>query len=230
MSHSENEKTRLIRRPSASGPEVSPPLPSTPPGGADGYGDPERTRYVEPGGGGGSRPDASDDGTRIIGKRSVEARGENAALHQPDEMTKLVRPSSSGKQAATNAVPQSDDFAPEGPVVGWLVVVKGPGRGKALPLGYGMNPIGREPAGNRVCLPFGDEEISRKKHAILTYDPRGRKFYLQHGDSTNLTYLGDAPVLSPTLVEGGETIRIGRETELRFVPLCGEDFDWETNE
>jgi pSer/pThr/pTyr-binding forkhead associated (FHA) protein len=89
-----------------------------------------------------------------------------------------------------------------------------------------MNAIGRDPD-NRVPLPFGDEQISRKKHAVITYDPRGRKYYLQHGDSNNLTYIGDMPVLAPALLSGGETIRIGGETEIRFVPLCGEGFDWE---
>jgi pSer/pThr/pTyr-binding forkhead associated (FHA) protein len=112
------------------------------------------------------------------------------------------------------------------PVVGWLVVVKGPGRGRSVPLGYGMNPIGRDTS-NRVSLPFDDEQISRKKHAIITYDPRGRKFYFQHGDSSNLSYVGEMPVLAPTLLEGGETIRLGDLTVLRFVPLCGGEFTWE---
>ncbi len=31
----------------------------------------------------------------------------------------------------------------EDPVVGWVVVIKGPGRGTSVPLGYGMNSIGR---------------------------------------------------------------------------------------
>ncbi len=60
---------------------------------------------------------------------------------------------------------------------------------------------------------------------MLTYDPRGRKFYLQHGGGANLTYLGDVPVLQPAEIKGGETISLGN-TKLRFVPLCGSDFDW----
>jgi hypothetical protein len=111
------------------------------------------------------------------------------------------------------------------PVVGWIVVVKGPGRGHALSLGYGMNSVGR---GNteRVCLDFGDTDISRASHAIITYDPRGRKFYVQHGGGKNLTYLNNAPLLMPTQMFGGEHILLG-QTTLRFVPLCGENFDWQ---
>jgi hypothetical protein len=108
--------------------------------------------------------------------------------------------------------------------VGWLVVVDGPGKGKSVQLGYGMNSIGRG-AEERVSLDFGDEEISRRGHAMLTYDTRGRRFYIQHGGGTNLTYVGDAPVLMPHELKGREMIGIGN-TRLCFIPLCGPDFEW----
>ena len=63
----------------------------------------------------------------------------------------------------------------------------------------------------------------------MTYDPRGRKFYLQHGGGTNLTYLADEPVLVPTLLETMQDFTVG-ETTLRFVPLCGAEFDWQDTE
>ncbi|WP_069471520.1 FHA domain-containing protein [Candidatus Marithrix sp. Canyon 246] len=78
----------------------------------------------------------------------------------------------------------------EDPIVGWLVIVKGKGKTNALTLGYGMNSIRRSPD-ERISINFGDEQISRNKHAVITYDPRGRKFYVQHGGGKNLTYLGD---------------------------------------
>jgi pSer/pThr/pTyr-binding forkhead associated (FHA) protein len=89
-----------------------------------------------------------------------------------------------------------------------------------------MNSIGRE-AGNRVSLPFGDAQISRTKHATLTYDPRGKKFFIQHGESTNLTYVGESPVLAPLELKSGELIRLGDTTVLKFIPLCGDDFNWD---
>lgn len=115
----------------------------------------------------------------------------------------------------------------EDPVVGWLIIINGKGKTNVLTLGYGMNSIGRSP-NERISINFGDEEISRTQHAIITYDPRGRKFYVQHGGGKNLTYLADQPLLVPMELKGGEEILIG-QTTLRFVPLCGEDFDWQQN-
>ena len=114
------------------------------------------------------------------------------------------------------------------PVVGWLAIVEGPGKGKALQLGNGSNPIGRGRTA-RVSLDFGDNQISRGGHAVVTYDPRGRKFFVQHGGGKNLTYLGDQPVLVPTELPAHSHIHIG-STVLRFVPLCGDAFDWQDAE
>jgi len=219
MSDPDSEKTRLIRRSSASS--------SGPPSSSQGApsNDPEETVYVHEHS---ARPQGEPDETRIIGREPVVV----AVPQSPpeDERTVLVRPSSRHTESKTPATDAAaDDFLPEGPVVGWLVVVSGPGRGRSVSLGYGMNSIGRD-SDNRVALSFGDELISRKKHATLTYDPRGKKFFLQHGESSNLTYLGEDPVLAPVALGGGETIRLGDATELRFIPLCGEDFDWEEGE
>lgn len=204
-----NEKTRLIRRSSSS--DAGNPQPTPQPRRSN---DPEETVY------GGYQPTAgAPDGTRIL------ARGNQNQNPAPpvDPKTTLVRPSSRSASGETKA---PDDDLPEGPVVGWLVVIEGPGRGKSVTLGYGMNTIGRE-SGNRVCLPFGDSQISRTKHATLTYDPRGKKFFIQHGDSTNLTYVGESPVLSPSELKAGDLIRLGDTTVLKFVPLCGDDFNWD---
>lgn len=111
------------------------------------------------------------------------------------------------------------------PVVGWLVVIAGPGQGRVLSLGYGTNSIGRSES-ERVQLDFGDDQISRSNHAVITYDMRGRRFYVQHGGGKNLTYLGDLPVLAPTELPSFAHISIGGTT-LRFVPLCGSDFEWQ---
>lgn len=158
---------------------------------------------------------------------SVTARRKETPTN--DDSTRIYRPSRS--DASADALIGSDspraevsDYATD-PVVGWLVIIDGPGKGKALNLGYGMNSIGRN-SHERIAINFGDEEISRSGHAMLSYDPRGRKFYLQHGGGANLTYIGDIPVLQPTSMVGGEIISIGK-TVLRFCPFCGPDFDWQ---
>jgi hypothetical protein len=102
-------------------------------------------------------------------------------------MTRLVGP----------AETESDD-----PVVGWLVVVQGPGRGRSLEIGAGANSIGRAP-GQKLCLDFGDMRISRERHAVLVYDPRSRRFFLQNA------YIGNEPVLAPVELAGSETITLG---------------------
>lgn len=136
---------------------------------------------------------------------------------RPGERTRLFQGGSLPGQEGEGAL--SD------PLVGWLVIIEGPGRGRVLTLGYGVNSVGRG-AKARVRLEFGDREISRNAHALITYDPRGRRFYLQHGGGINLTYLNEQPVLAAIELRGGEVIAVGR-TRLRFVPFCGAEFDWQ---
>ena len=129
-----------------------------------------------------------------------------------------------GARRSAGAEGAAKKDAMDDPVVGWLVVVEGPGKGFSLTLGYGMNSIGRSGT-DRVSLDFGDQQISRTSHAIVTYDPRGKKYFVQHGGGKNLTYVGDQPVLTPMELMGGEEIQLG-DTKLRFVAFCGKDFDW----
>lgn len=112
------------------------------------------------------------------------------------------------------------------PVSGFLVVIEGPGRGSVCMLGYGMNPVGRDP-GQRIALDHGDPYVSRESHCLVTFDPVMAKFWIQPGEGHKLAYLDDQPVLVPTELGAGDHIRLGA-TVLRFVPLCGEGFSWES--
>ena len=128
------------------------------------------------------------------------------------------RPAADAAASALEEDPMSD------PPVGWLVVVRGPGKGRALTLGNGMNPIGRS-AESRVRLDFGDDNISRANHARLVYEPRQRRWLLSHGDGTNLTYLNGELVMATVELQSGAQIQLG-ETTLRFQAFCSQDFDW----
>jgi hypothetical protein len=130
-----------------------------------------------------------------------------------DEATRLIAPTTEHGET------MSDD-----PPVGVLVVVSGPGKGQLRTFGYGTNSMGRD-VGERVRIDFGDERISRKGHAIITYDERGRRFYLQHGGGPSLTYHGETPVLEPVDLVDGDRITLG-DTQLLFRSLVGDDFDW----
>ena len=118
----------------------------------------------------------------------------------------------------------AENQALKNPVSGFLAVISGPGCGSVCMLGYGNNSIGRD-VSQAIALNHGDSRISRENHCTVTYDPVSRKFYLQPGAGKNLTYLEGQPVLADTQLAAGNQIRVG-DTELRFVPLCGKDFDW----
>jgi hypothetical protein len=161
------------------------------------------------------------DQTRILSRPELEVPSARPApVQAEDDKTVILSPPA--RAHAQGETPLSD--AMSDPLVGWLVVVSGPGQGNFVRLGHGMNSIGRADT-QRCRIDFGDVEISRKTHATVTYDPRGRKFYLMHGGGQNLTYLGDEPVLQPAILTGGELISIGKTT-LKFIALCGPDFDW----
>ena len=112
------------------------------------------------------------------------------------------------------------------PVVGWLVVIDGPGKGSSVRLGMGQNSIGRGER-SRVRINFGDDQISRSGHATITYDSNGNSLHMLPGTGPNLTYLGDDPVLGPTRLPDRTKIALGATT-LRFVALCDEGFTWST--
>lgn len=108
--------------------------------------------------------------------------------------------------------------------VGWLAVIKGPGRGATYTLFSGVTVIGRG-EDQTVRLDFGDNSISRDNHAAIAFDAEKNAFFIGHGGKANLVRRNDRPVLSTEELAMGDLIRIG-ETTLRFVPLCGPDFGW----
>lgn len=110
------------------------------------------------------------------------------------------------------------------PVVGWLVVIGGPGVGNSLIVRYGQNSIGRG-ENQRIVLDFGDQRISRETHAIIVYEDRSRRFFLRDTGQTNLVYHGDNVVLQPVELKDRDIITLG-DTTLMFIAMCNENFDW----
>jgi hypothetical protein len=171
---------------------------------------------------------SNDETTRIIKRKSNDLDETIAAAqssikqdNDSEPHTRIIRPGNSSIGVLDEK--KQSSFAVE-PVVGWLVVVDGPGKGNSVKLGIGMNGIGRN-EDERICLNFGDEEISRKSHALVTYDPKSNKFFAQHGGGVNLTYLNDAPLLQPQELFGKEIISLGN-TKLCFIPFCDSNFSW----
>lgn len=131
------------------------------------------------------------------------------------EDTKLLRSSNS---------PEGADPEASLEVVGWVVIIDGPGKGISREIGYGHNLIGRSETAD-ISLNFGDETISREKQCILTYDSKSRTFFLSPGEGRNVVYLNDTPLLAPSVLTTGDVICVG-ETLLSFVAFCNENFDW----
>lgn len=110
------------------------------------------------------------------------------------------------------------------PVVGWLVCIDGNVKGKGFELKTGKNFIGR--SGAMDIMLDGDSSVSRDRHAIVTYEPKSRKFIAQPGESRELFYLNDNVVLENIEMTQGDVLLIGK-TLLKFMPFCGLDFTWE---
>jgi hypothetical protein len=111
------------------------------------------------------------------------------------------------------------------PVVGWLVCVEGPARGRDFRIRSGRNFIGR---GEKMDIRIeGDAAISREKHAVISYDPKRANFRLLPGDGAGLTYLNDETVDAAAELKPFDIIELG-ETTLWFVPFCGKHFRWRT--
>lgn len=109
------------------------------------------------------------------------------------------------------------------PVVGWLVVVKGPDKGRDFRITSERNFIGRS---ERMDIPIsGDPTVSRENHAIVSFNPKNSVFRLFPGDSKGLVYLNDDELIAPEQLKPYDKIELG-ETELLFVPFCGEKFLW----
>ncbi len=172
------------------------------------------------------RPANPDAPTEIVlrpGLAGGQAAPQEAFNKDAGNETEIVLPAQGGESLAQ---PSGGYWRRGGPVTGWLVIVKGPGRGVALELGVGNNHIGRSRDHNRVVLDFGDATISSANSGNVAYDIKAKQFVLVPGQSTNLIYLNDNAVYVPAPLKTGDLIQIG-QTILYFVALCGENFSWD---
>ncbi len=112
------------------------------------------------------------------------------------------------------------------PVVGWLVAIEGPEKGRDYRLAVEKNFIGRAES---MDITIADETISRENHAIVSYNPKKHIFRLYPGDSRRLVYLNDDEVIQPQELNPYDIIELG-DTKLIFMSLCSERFNWENKQ
>lgn len=118
--------------------------------------------------------------------------------------------------------PSAGPKAPE-PVVGWLVCVDGPDRGRDFRLHAEKNFIGRAELMD-VFIP-SDDTVSRERHGIVVFDPKKQVFWVLPGEASGLVYLNGEAVHSPTAMKSDDILEIG-ETKLVLIPFCGDKYNW----
>lgn len=109
------------------------------------------------------------------------------------------------------------------PVVGWLVCIEGPDKGKDFRIWAKNNTIGRSEKMD-ICIK-GDTTISRENHARLAYDDKHNNFHLIPAESTNNIYLNEEPIYVPTKLGEYDVIEFG-DSKFIFVAFCNEKFTW----
>lgn len=110
------------------------------------------------------------------------------------------------------------------PVVGWLVCIKGMYKGESFNIKSGRNNIGRS-QGMDIAL-AQEKSVSRERHASITFEPHQKKFFVQAGESSGLTYVNDEILMTFKELSDYDRITLG-ESEFVFLRLVGEKFSWE---
>jgi hypothetical protein len=135
---------------------------------------------------------------------------------------------SSNQQVSDDAVTRAAQMVPDSaridPVVGWLVAIGGPEKGKDYRIRSENNTVGRG-KDMYICI-SGDDSISRERHTVITFDPQRNAFHLSPGEGRGLVYLNGEAVLSHKQLAPFDEILLGK-TKLKFVPFCGDKFKWE---
>jgi hypothetical protein len=109
------------------------------------------------------------------------------------------------------------------PVVGWLVCLEGPDRGRDFRLHSEKNFIGRSSSMD-VAIE-NDDTVSREKHGVIIFDPKKLAFWVLPGDASGLVYVNGEIVHSPTQISADDKLEIG-QSKLVLVPFCGPKFNW----
>lgn len=158
-----------------------------------------------------------------------------AALEEPPT-TRVVRQerapiAAPGQEAAPRTQllrgrrPIIRDTFVQDPVVGFLIVVGGPGLGASRPIFEGNNTVGRAKS-NRIALDFGDETISSDAQAYIRYDSQDRTFlFVPNLAKTNVVSVNEARPTGAVELKTMDIITFGR-TQVAFLPFCGPEFDW----
>ncbi len=156
-------------------------------------------------------------------KSENQAEGKNIASSTPAKRLNDIVNSAKETEDLQKTIGYFGDISFE-PVVGWLVGIEGKHFGEDFKLKTGRNFIGRSPKMD-VQLKK-DSSVSRERHAVILYDPKGNIYLAQPGDSKELFYLNDNVVLNAEVLKPSDVLTIGN-TKLLFIPCCSDKFKWD---
>lgn len=159
-----------------------------------------------------------DYGTAADPRNAGQQSGDPGKTQMPESMRRRMEQEKENKTVGHFKKKYGID-----PVVGWLVCIEGPEKGKDYRLYSRINTIGRA-EDNDVALTM-EQTVSKKNHAKLGYDPKHNAYTMLPGDGHNLVYLNDAPLYIPQMLHAYDVIEMG-ETKLLFLPLCSDSFRW----
>lgn len=162
---------------------------------------------------------ASTAPTRLLERNDVGDEGEEIASAPRREARSIT--SEWGTTSPTKA--SAHDVLLQ-PVVGWLAIIEGPGRGHVLGLHPGINALGRSSKA-QVRIDYGDSDITPEDHAIVNYDLHQNQYYAFPGQEGAPLLINGKLVTGPMALRYGDHLVMG-VTTLRFIPLCGPDFHW----
>jgi len=141
-----------------------------------------------------------------------------------EESNKKSSTASNTNQNGAKTLAYYDNQDGINPVVGWIVCIEGVERGKDYKIVSEKNFIGRSE--DMHIHIAGDNAISRRNHAVISYNPKQRNFMLIPGAETSgIIYINEEAIYAPTELSPYDVIEMG-ESKFIFISLCGQHFEW----
>ena len=173
-------------------------------------------------------------GSNTIGSTEPVGNGYNAPLNTSDFSSSFssdvppyvgVKVQEYGKTMPVTPAGTANVYGsvPFMPVVGWLVCIDGPAKGRDYRIHSQYNYIGRAQHMD-ICI-SGDDCISAERAAVIAYDSEEKFFSFGPSMGHNVVRVNGKMLMNAVVLNAYDELTIGK-TKLLFVPLCGERFDW----
>ena len=110
------------------------------------------------------------------------------------------------------------------PVVGWIVCVDGPEKGRDYRIRAGKNKVGRS---WKMDISIAkDRELMPSDHAVISFSSESCSFQLEPGVPEAESFKNGKPLTQAVFIEENDRIKFG-ESEFVFVPYCKQGRLWE---